>query len=85
MSLGSVQRGMAVLSNMMAYYMAPVQMVVNIIPVPLDPPNIVTKHADGFSIDTNNMEPLMPYMMTFEDSKYVFWKNTNGSLVIRET
>lgn len=84
MSLDLMPGGAAVFSNMMVHSMVSVQVVVNMMAVPLDPPDIVTKRADGFSIDMNNMEPLMPYMMTFEDSKYVLWKNENGALVIRE-
>ena len=52
--------------------------------IPLNPPDIVSKNNEGFSIDMNNMEQGRPYMMTFDGSKYVLWKNENGSLVIRE-
>ena len=52
--------------------------------IPLDPPDIVSKNDEGFSVDTNNMERLRPYMMTFKDSKYVIWKDENDALVIKE-
>lgn len=52
--------------------------------IPLNPPDIVSKNDEWFSINMNNMERSKPYMMTFEDSKYVFWKTKNDSLVIRE-
>lgn len=52
--------------------------------IPLDPPDIVSKNDEGFSINMNNMERSKPYMMTFEDSKFVLWKNKDGALVIKE-
>lgn len=52
--------------------------------IPWDPPEIVLKNADGFSIDTKNMERFKLYMMTFMDSTYVIWKDRNDALVITE-
>lgn len=52
--------------------------------IPLDPPDIVSKNGEGFSINMNNMEQGRHYMMTFEGSKFVLWKNYAGALVIRE-
>ena len=54
------------------------------IDIPVNPPKIVLIEGDQFSIDMNEMETLRPYMMTFLDSRYMFWKNQKGALVLTE-
>ena len=52
--------------------------------IPRDPPEIVTKNDEGFSIDTNNMKQGWPYLMTFRDSTYVMWKTGKGDVLMKE-
>lgn len=50
----------------------------------VNPPDIVTIEGDEFRIDMNNMEPLRHYIMKFDGSTYVIWKNDDGALVMDE-
>ena len=52
--------------------------------VQANPPDIVTIEDDEFRINMNNMEPLRRYIMKFDGSTYVVWKNGDGSLVMEE-
>ena len=54
------------------------------IDIPMNPQDIVLIEGDEFRIDMNNMELLQPYLMTFLDSRYMFWKNQSGALVLVE-
>ena len=56
----------------------------NMIPLQVNPPDIVTIEDDEFRIDMNNMKPGRPYMMKFEGSTYVILKNGDGALVMEE-
>lgn len=52
--------------------------------VQANPPDIVTIEDDEFRINMNNMEPLRRYVMEFDGSTYVIWKNGDGALVMEE-
>ena len=52
--------------------------------VPTNPQEMVSKNADGFNMDTNNMERFKLHMMTFMDSTYAVWKGRNDALAITE-
>lgn len=52
--------------------------------LPVNPPEIVTIKGDEFRIDTNRMEPLVPYILKFRDSKYLICKNDDGSMAMDE-
>ena len=52
--------------------------------VSANPPDIVSISGKEFKINMNNMEMLQPYLMKFDGSHYVIWKNVDGALVMEE-
>ena len=52
--------------------------------VQANPPDVVAIEDDEFRINMNNMEPLRRYVMKFDGSTYVIWKNGDGALVMEE-
>lgn len=55
-----------------------------LIPIEVNPPDIVTIKDDEFRIGMNNMKPGKPYLMKFRGSTYVILKNEDDALVIEE-
>lgn len=55
-----------------------------LIPLQVNPPDIVTIEDSEFRIDMNNMKPGHPYLMKFEGSTYVILKNGDDALVMEE-
>ena len=52
--------------------------------IPTNPPEIVTFGDEEFTLNMNNMDYLMPYLVKFRDSVYLIWKNEDGALVMEE-
>lgn len=69
---------------LVATTIAPVSSVAFKMAIQTNPPDIVSMQGDEFSIDTNKMELLTPYLLEFQDSKYLIWKKANGSMVMEE-
>lgn len=46
--------------------------------------DIVKFENIGFDINMNNMIQERKYLFSFEDSKYVIWKNSSDELTIKE-
>ena len=52
------------------------------IPIPVNPPKIVTMGEDEFTIDLHEMDRWTPYVVVFQGSKYAIWKNDDDALVM---
>ena len=52
--------------------------------VPVNPPDIVAIDDTWFTVDMNRMEPFVPCVVEFLDSRYVIWKNKDSGLVLTE-
>lgn len=55
-----------------------------LVPIQVNPPDIVTIEDDEFRIEMNNMKTHRRYLMKFDGSTYVIWKNNDGALVMDE-
>ena len=52
--------------------------------IPTNPPEIVTFGDEEFTLNMNNMDYLMLYLVKFRDSVYLIWKNEDDALVMEE-
>ena len=48
------------------------------------PDNVISFSTGGFEINMNEMPVGKKYRFRFEGSRYVFWKDSGGNLVMRE-
>lgn len=50
--------------------------------IPVNPPKIVTITDDDITISLNEMDRWVPYVVLFQRSRYLIWKNDDDALVM---